>query len=124
MEETQFKGKLLRCPVEVTLKVIGGKYKPILLYLLDEHGVLRFGELRRLVPQASKKMLTQQLRELESDGLLDRKVFHQVPPKVEYSLSRRGKSLEPILTEMGPGEKNTLPFTKTSSLNGERKNRY
>ena len=105
MEETQFKGKLLRCPVEVTLKVIGGKYKPILLYLLDEHGVLRFGELRRLVPQASKKMLTQQLRELESDGLLDRKVFHQVPPKVEYSLSRRGKSLEPILTEMGPGEK-------------------
>jgi DNA-binding HxlR family transcriptional regulator len=101
MEETRFKGKLLRCPVEVTLKVIGGKYKPILLYLLDEHGVLRFGELRRLVPQASKKMLTQQLRELESDGLLDRKVFHQVPPKVEYSLSRRGKSLEPILTEMG-----------------------
>jgi DNA-binding HxlR family transcriptional regulator len=101
MGETRFKGKLLRCPVEVTLQVIGGKYKAILLYLLDEHGVLRFGELRRLVPQASKKMLTQQLRELESDGLVERKVFLQVPPKVEYSLSRRGKSLEPILTAMG-----------------------
>jgi DNA-binding HxlR family transcriptional regulator len=58
-------------------------------------------KLRRLVPSASKKMLTQQLRELESDGLIDRKVFQQVPPKVEYSLSRRGRSLEPILTAMG-----------------------
>ena len=101
MGETRFRGKVVPCSVEVTLKVIGGKYKPILLYLLDEWKVLRFGELRRLVPQASKKMLTQQLRELESDGLIDRKVFHQVPPKVEYSLSRRGRSLEPILTAMG-----------------------
>jgi DNA-binding HxlR family transcriptional regulator len=58
-------------------------------------------KLRRLVPSASKKMLTQQLRELESDGLIDRKVFQQVPPKVEYSLSRRGRSLEPIVTAMG-----------------------
>jgi DNA-binding HxlR family transcriptional regulator len=101
MGETRFRGKYVPCSVEVTLKVMGGKYKPLLLYLLDEWKVLRFGELRRLVPHASKKMLTQQLRELESDGLLDRKVFQQVPPKVEYSLSRRGKSLAPILTAMG-----------------------
>jgi DNA-binding HxlR family transcriptional regulator len=98
--ETVFKGKIVHCPVEITLRVIGGKYKSLLLYYLTEERVLRFGELRRLVPLASKKMLTQQLRELEVDGLVKRKVFHQVPPKVEYSLSLRGKSLNSLLEAM------------------------
>ncbi len=89
------------CPVEVTLRVIGGKYKPLLLYYLTEHRVLRYGELRRLVPAASKKMLTLQLRELEEDGIVKRKVFHQVPPKVEYSLTSRGTTLRPVMVAMG-----------------------
>ena len=87
--------------MEITLAVIGGKYKPLLLYYLRENGVLRFGELRRVVSNASKKMLTQQLRELERDGLVRRKVYQQVPPKVEYSLTPRGNSLQSVLKEMG-----------------------
>ena len=89
------------CPVEITLAVIGGKYKPLLLYYIETNKVLRFGQLRSLVTKASKKMLTQQLRELEADGLLRRKVYKVVPPKVEYSLTERGKSLQPVLREMG-----------------------
>ena len=89
------------CPVEITLAVIGGKYKPLLLYFIAADKVLRFGQLRHLVPNASKKMLTQQLRELEADGLIRRKVYKVVPPKVEYSLTERGKSLQPVLREMG-----------------------
>lgn len=80
---------------------MGGKYKPLLLYYIEANQVLRFGELRRLLSGASKKMLTQQLRELEADGLIRRKVYKVVPPKVEYSLTERGKSLQPVLREMG-----------------------
>ena len=87
--------------MEITLAVIGGKYKPLLLYYLEVHKVLRFGQLRQLVTSASKKMLTQQLRELEGDGLVHRKVYKVVPPKVEYSLTERGKGLRPVLKEMG-----------------------
>jgi DNA-binding HxlR family transcriptional regulator len=89
------------CPVEITLAVIGGKYKPLLLYYIEANKVLRFGQLRHLLSNASKKMLTQQLRELEADGLIRRKVYKVVPPKVEYSLTERGKSLQPVLREMG-----------------------
>ena len=89
------------CPVVITLAVIGGKYKPLLLYHIEANKVLRFGQLRQLVSDASKKMLTQQLRELEADGLIRRKVYKVVPPKVEYSLTERGKSLQPVLREMG-----------------------
>jgi DNA-binding HxlR family transcriptional regulator len=100
MSVSMVKGKLVHCTVEITLTVIGGKYKPVILYHLAVESVLRFGQLRRMIPFASKKMLTQQLRELEADGLLTRKVYHQVPPKVEYSLSARGKSLQPVLNAM------------------------
>ena len=89
----------VNCPVAATLQLIGGKYKALLLWHLSGK-ILRFNELRRLVPEATPKMLTQQLRELESDGLIARKVYAVVPPKVEYSLTPRGESLFPILQAM------------------------
>jgi DNA-binding HxlR family transcriptional regulator len=89
----------LNCPVDATLRLIGGKYKSLILWHLTS-GVLRHGELRRLIPQATPKMLTQQLRELEKDNLLSREVFPVVPPKVEYSLTEFGLSLKPLLLSM------------------------
>lgn len=86
-------------PMEATLELIGGKWKALLLWHLV-HGTLRFHQLRNLVPQATAKMLTQQLRGLERDGLIDRKVYPVVPPKVEYSLSEFGKTLIPLLEVM------------------------
>ena len=87
------------CPVESTLNLIGGKYKSLILWHLVDQ-TLRFSELHRIIPQATPKMLTQQLRELERDGLLIRKVYPVVPPKVEYSLSNLGESIRPILEAM------------------------
>ncbi|WP_424245969.1 DNA-binding HxlR family transcriptional regulator [Elusimicrobium posterum] len=91
--------KKYNCPVSATLELIGGKYKALILWHLTDK-TLRFSEIRRLVADATAKMLTQQLRELEEDGLLIRKVYPVVPPKVEYSLTKKGLSLRPILTEM------------------------
>ena len=87
------------CPVGATLNIIGGKYKSLILWHLINH-TLRFGELSRLIPQATPKMLTQQLRELEADNLIVRTVYPVVPPKVEYTLSDLGKSIRPILEAM------------------------
>jgi DNA-binding HxlR family transcriptional regulator len=87
------------CPVELTLSIVGGKWKlPIVYRLLD--GTKRFGELRRLIPDATQQLLTLQLRELEQAGILHRKVYAQVPPKVEYSLTELGRSLEPIVLQI------------------------
>ena len=88
-----------RCPVEATLELIGGKYKALILWHLSEN-TLRFSELSKLVPQATAKMLTQQLRELETQNLVHREVFPVIPPKVEYSLTDLGKSLMPVLVSM------------------------
>lgn len=88
-----------RCPVAVTLDVIGGKWKPLILYYLFQE-TRRFNELRRMLPHVTQQMLTLQLRELERDGVVHRKVYAEVPPKVEYSLTERGRSLEPILLAM------------------------
>jgi DNA-binding HxlR family transcriptional regulator len=87
------------CAVEITASIIGGKWKPIILFFL-ESGTRRFGELRKLISKTTKKMLTQQLRELERDGIIRRKIYAQVPLKVEYSLTRHGKSLKPMLRSM------------------------
>lgn len=89
----------LNCPVDSTLRLIGGKYKALILWHLIG-GTLRHGELSKLIPQATPKMLTQQLRELESDRLLSRRVYPVVPPKVEYSLTDFGRSLQGILQAM------------------------
>jgi DNA-binding HxlR family transcriptional regulator len=87
------------CAVEATMDVIGGKWKgTILFYLMSE--TRRFGELKRLMPTITHRMLTNQLRELERDGLINRVVYAQVPPKVEYSLTEFGASLKPIIMLM------------------------
>ena len=90
------------CPVETTLKLIGGKYKTLIVWNLFDK-TLRFSELQRAVPRATAKMLTQQLRELERDGLIVRHVYPVVPPKVEYRLTERGQSLRPILQAIFTG---------------------
>ncbi len=87
------------CPVEATLEKIGGKWKGIILYHLLER-TYRFGELRRTMPGITQNMLTKQLRELEGDGLIQRKVYAEVPPKVEYSVTETGESLREIIMKM------------------------
>lgn len=91
--------RLKDCPVRTALDVIGGKWKPVILYHLMD-GQMRSAELRRLLPDASQKMLTQQLRELERDGIVLRKVFPENPPRVEYKLARYGQSLRPAMREL------------------------
>jgi len=85
------------CAVDYAFKRIGGKYKGMILWHLNSKAVLRYGELSRTVPNITTKMLTQTLRELEEDKLINRKMFHEVPPKVEYSLSETGRELIPFI---------------------------
>jgi DNA-binding HxlR family transcriptional regulator len=87
------------CPISDTLAVIGGRWKPLILYHL-RGGSKRFNELRRLIPSVSPRMLTQHLRDLESDGIVTRTVREQVPPHVDYAFSERGRTLLPILDAM------------------------
>ena len=87
------------CPVEATISLIGGKYKAVILWHLM-NSTLRYSELHRKMPKATDKMLAQQLRELEKDGLNNRVVFPVVPPKTDYSLTEYGKTLAPILDAM------------------------
>ena len=87
------------CPVTYCLNVIGCKWKPIILFLVS-HNVNRFGQLQRNINGISKQMLTKQLRELEQDGIINRKVFAEVPPRVEYTLTPHGKTLLPVIQAM------------------------
>ena len=87
------------CPVTYCLNVIGGKWKPIILFLVS-HNVNRFGQLQRNINGISKQMLTKQLRELEQDGIINRQVFAEVPPRVEYTLTPHGKTLLPVIQAM------------------------
>jgi len=85
------------CSVEATIGLLDGKWKCVILSLLMKTGTMRFNDLRRQTPDVTQRMLTNQLRELEADGLVVRTVYAQVPPKVEYSVSPLGRTLEPIL---------------------------
>jgi len=91
-----FKNNQYQCSMELTLDLIGGKWKALILWHLGE-STLRFSELKKTLPKITQKMLTQQLRELEASGLVNRFIYTQIPPKVEYSLTPAGKSLLPIL---------------------------
>jgi DNA-binding HxlR family transcriptional regulator len=105
------KNKVYFCPVEVTIGVIGGKWKSLILYHLIERKIIRFGELRKLLPRVTAQMLSAQLRELEADGLIHRKVYAQVPPKVEYTLTAFGETLAPVILAMTKWGKS---FVKTA----------
>ena len=91
--------RLEECPVRTALNVIGGKWKPVVAFYLLE-GKKRFGELRKLIPEASQKVLTQQLREMERDGIVERRIYQQVPVKVEYSMTDYGNTLRAVMLEL------------------------
>jgi len=100
------------CPVEATLELIGGKWKGIVLYYLLD-GRLRFSELKRQIGCVTQRMLTKQLRELEEAGLINRIVYAEVPPRVEYELTKEGKTLKPILNSLKKwGEAHALKLLK------------
>jgi DNA-binding HxlR family transcriptional regulator len=106
------------CGVEACLEVVGGKWKGVIPHHLMTHGVLRFNEIQRLKPDLSPRILTAQLRELEEDGVIVRKVYPVVPPKVEYSLSKVGESLKPLIQAMqGWGDEHLL---RTNALVKQR----
>jgi len=97
--------KVAQCPVTATLQVIGGKWKILIVFLISR-GINRFGKMSMMLKNISKQMLTTQLRELENDGIIERKVYAEIPPRVEYFLTEKGKSLLPITMLMADwGEK-------------------
>jgi len=96
MPEFTFKGKKFNNPVELSLNIIGGKWKIPILWRLKDNSK-RYGVLKRSLPNVTHKMLTQQLRELEQDEIITRKVYFEIPPKVEYSLTLLGKSVIPVI---------------------------
>lgn len=104
------------CPVTATMKVLGGKWKPILINAIYFTAPARFGELKRSVRGITQSMLTQQLRELENDGIISRKIYAEIPPKVEYTLTEFGLTLSPVIQTMAQwGEEFKLNKKKIQS---------
>jgi DNA-binding HxlR family transcriptional regulator len=103
------------CGLDVTLRVIAGKWKPLILYFLAQDGPTRYGELRRAVRDVSDKMLIQQLKELEADGLVKRTDYKEVPPRVDYGLTPLGRSLAEASCRSAPGARKTCPRSLASS---------
>ncbi|MFN3322555.1 MAG: winged helix-turn-helix transcriptional regulator [Bryobacteraceae bacterium] len=87
------------CPLDTAVEALGGKWKPLIVYQL-RHGTKRFSELQRAIPEATRQMLTQQLRQLEADGIVRRTVHAVVPPRVDYELTPMGKEIEPVLAAL------------------------
>lgn len=103
------------CPITATMEVIGGKWKPVILYNLT-FGTRRFGDLSARIPAISRKVLTHQLKELERDGLVVRRHYKEIPPRVEYSLTGKGASLQSVFHEIAEwGNKNLLMELPTGS---------
>ncbi|MBL0742433.1 winged helix-turn-helix transcriptional regulator [Chryseolinea lacunae] len=93
------RAQLENCPVTATMSVIGGKWKLLVLHLIN-NDINRFGKMSMIMKDISKQMLTTQLRELENDGIIERKIFPEIPPRVEYYLTEKGKSLLPVIEGM------------------------
>ncbi|TCP20721.1 HxlR family transcriptional regulator [Scopulibacillus darangshiensis] len=111
--------KTFNCEKELTLSIIGGKWKMLILWHLGKEGTKRFGELKSLIPKITQRMLVSQLRELEEDLIIHREVYPVVPPKVEYSLTKRGETLMPILDSMyewGKDYMENVMNTQTESI--------
>ncbi len=104
------------CPIEATLDIIGGKWKSVILFRLGEQ-TRRYNELARLLCKVSPRTLTKQLRELEADGLVRRTVYPQVPPKVEYDLTDKGKSLQPVLAAISGWGQEFIIEARVKSFN-------
>jgi DNA-binding HxlR family transcriptional regulator len=113
---SHLRGKTFNCEKELTLSIIGGKWKILILWYLGNEGTKRFGELKALIPGVTQRMLVSQLRELEEDHIVHRKVYPVVPPKVEYSLTEQGESLMPILEAMYEWGKNYMEINVTNEL--------
>lgn len=93
--------KVFHCNVELTIDIIGGKWKPLIMHHIGNSGVIRYGELKRKIPNINERVLSRQLRELEDCQLINRTVYNELPLKVEYTVTQIGKSLAPILDELG-----------------------
>jgi DNA-binding HxlR family transcriptional regulator len=106
MVMSRFDEKIFNCEKELTLNIIGGKWKMLIMWHLGKDGTLRFSELKALIPGITQRMLVNQLRELEEDFIVHREVYPVVPPKVEYSLTEQGQTLMPILEAMYEWGKN------------------
>ncbi|WP_461205651.1 winged helix-turn-helix transcriptional regulator [Clostridium sp. DL1XJH146] len=95
------KNKVFHCNIELALDIVGGKWKPLIVYHLSNIPVIRFGEFKRLIPDVNERVLARQLRELQEHKIIERKDYHENPPKVEYFLTERGKTLSPIIIDLG-----------------------
>ena len=115
VKDSECTDNAFNCPVEATLSVIGGKWKVVILFHLTHSGTHRFAELRRKIPGVSERMLTQQLRELERDGVVHREVYPEVPPKVEYSLTKYGEARGQITKIMCDWGKKHMKRIKTQA---------
>ncbi len=104
-----------KCPITHAMNIIGGKWKPIIIYLLST-GNLRFGKLVMFMPSISRKVLTDQLREMEADGLINREKFAETPPRVEYSLTQNGKDLLPLLNNLADWTRKTATHIEFGTL--------
>lgn len=109
--------KTFNCEKELTLTIIGGKWKMLIMWHLGKEGTKRFGELKSMMPGINQRMLVSQLRELEEDQIVHRKVYPVVPPKVEYSLTEHGRSLMPILESMDEWGKNYMETVIEPEMN-------
>jgi DNA-binding HxlR family transcriptional regulator len=109
--------KTFNCEKELTLTIIGGKWKMLIMWHLGKEGTKRFGELKSMMPGITQRMLVSQLRELEEDQIVHRKVYPVVPPKVEYSLTEHGRSLMPILESLDEWGKNYMETVIEPEMN-------